>query len=281
MEDFCHHRRLSKGRGDGHIDYISVIFTLAFHLRKNCHIFSSVFRRKYIRILQTEASIIAVILIRTIIVFICLLVSMRLLGKRQLSELEISELIVAVLISDIASLPLQDASMPLINALFPIFALLSCELLISGITLKSVKLRGIIFGKPSILIRNGVIDQQSMRKNRFSLDELAESLRSNNVTDITKVRYAILETDGAVNVILNSEAQALTEESITDPQPDSGMPHIIINDGQILDDNLRLMGRDMRWLNAELKKRKVSRANQVYLMSLDDGGNIYFTKKER
>ncbi len=205
---------------------------------------------------------------------------MRLLGKRQLSELEISELIVAVLISDIASLPLQDASMPLINALFPIFALLSCELLISGITLKNVRLRGLIFGKPSILIRNGVIDQQAMRKNRFSLDELSESLRSNNVTDITKVRYAILETDGAVNVILYSEAQALTEESVTAPQPDGGMPHIIINDGQILEDNLRLLGRDIRWLNAELAKRKVSRADQVYLMSLDDGGNIYFTKKE-
>ena len=205
---------------------------------------------------------------------------MRLLGKRQLSELEISELIVAVLISDIASLPLQDTSMPLINALFPIFALLSCELLISGITLKNVRLRGLIFGKPSILIRNGVIDQQAMRKNRFSLDELSESLRSNNVTDITKVRYAILETDGAVNVILYSEAQALTEESVTAPQPDGGMPHIIINDGQILEDNLRLLGRDIRWLNAELAKRKVSRADQVYLMSLDDGGNIYFTKKE-
>lgn len=223
----------------------------------------------------------AVILIRTITVFICLLFSMRLLGKRQLSELEISELIVAVLISDIASLPLQDANMPLINALFPIFALLSCELLISGITLKSVKLRGIIFGKPSVLIRNGKIDQQAMRQNRFSLDELAESLRSNNVTDITQVRYAILETDGAVNVILYSESQPLTEESLTEPQQDSGMPHIIINDGHVLENNLRLLGRDMRWLNAELKKRKVHSARQVYLMSLDDGGNIYFTKKER
>ncbi len=206
---------------------------------------------------------------------------MRLLGKRQLSELEISDLIVAVLISDIASLPLQDVEMPLINALFPIFALLSCELLISGITLKSVRLRSIIFGKPSILIRNGKIDQHAMHKNRFSLDELAESLRSNDVTDITQVRYAILETDGDVNVILYSEAQALTEESITDPQPDRGMPHIIINDGHIIEDNLHLLGKDMHWLKAELKKRKIHNARQVYLMSLDDGGNIYFLKKER
>lgn len=206
---------------------------------------------------------------------------MRLLGKRQLSELEISELIVAVLISDIASLPLQDAGLPFLNALFPILALLSCELLISGITLKSAAIRGIIFGKPSILIENGKIDQHAMRKNRFSLDELAESLRSNDVTDITKVRYAILETDGDVNVILNSEAQTLTEESLRSPQADSGMPHIIINDGKLLKDNLRLLGRDMNWLKSELKKHNVCSIRQVYLLSLDDGGNIYFAKRER
>ena len=206
---------------------------------------------------------------------------MRLLGKRQLSELEISELIVAVLISDIASLPLQDAGLPFLNSLFPILALLSCELLISGITLKSAAIRGIIFGKPSILIENGKIDQQAMRKNRFSLDELAETLRSNDVTEITKLRYAILETDGDVNVILNSEAQALTEESLKSPQADSGMPHIIINDGQLMKDNLRLLGRDTNWLKSELKKHNVRSIRQVYLLSLDDGGNIYFAKRER
>lgn len=229
----------------------------------------------------SEASIIAVILIRTLVVFICLLVSMRLLGKRQLGELEISELIVAVLISDIASLPLQDAGLPFLNSLFPIMALLSCELLISGITLKSAALRGVIFGKPSILIKNGKIDQQAMRKNRYSLDELAESLRSNDVTDITKVRYAILETDGDVNVILNSESQALTEESLKSSQPDSGMPHIIINDGQLMEENLRLLGRSMNWLKAELKRHNVRSVKQVYILSIDDGGNIYFAKKER
>lgn len=223
----------------------------------------------------------AVILLRTIIVFICLLFSMRLLGKRQLSELEISELIVAVLISDIASLPLQDAGMPLINALFPIFALLSCELLISGITMKSIRLRGFIFGKPSILIKNGRIDQQAMRKNRFSLDELAESLRSNNVTDINSVRYAILETDGDVNVVLTAEAQALTPESLNSSDGDKGMPHIIINDGRVLENNLQIVGRDMKWLNAELKKRGVSNSRSVYFMSIDDADNIYFAEKER
>ena len=120
-----------------------------------------------------------------------------------------------------------------------------------------------------------------MHKNRFSIDELAESLRSKDVTDISKVRYAILETDGDVNIILNSEAQALTEESLNSQQTDSGMPHIIINDGQLMKDNLRLMGRDMNWLKSELKKHNIRSVSQVYIMSIDDGGNIYFARKER
>ena len=222
----------------------------------------------------------AVILLRTIIVFICVMLAMRLSGKRQLSELEISELIVAVLISDIAALPLQDTGIPLLNAILPIFTLFSCELLISGATMKSTRLRQIFFGCPSVLIRNGKIDQQAMRKNRFSLDELAEELRSNNVTDISKVRYAILETDGAVNVILNADAQPLTPETMKKPESDGGMPHIIINDGRILENNLLLVGRDMKWLEAELKRRRTS-SKSVYLLSVDDAGKIYYAAKER
>lgn len=223
----------------------------------------------------------AVILLRTIIVFICLLLAMRLMGKRQLSELEVSELIIAVLISDIASLPLQDVGIPLINALFPILALLCCELLISGITLQSTRFREFVFGQPSILIRNGIIDQNAMRKNRFSPDELAEALRANSVTDITKVRYAILETDGDINVILAASAQALTPETLARPPKDGGMPHIIINNGRILENNLRLIGRDMNWLHTELNKRGAAHARDVYFLSVDDSGSIYFATKER
>lgn len=223
----------------------------------------------------------AVILIRTLIVFISLILSMRILGKRQLSELDISELIVAVLISDIASLPLQDVGMPLVNALFPIFALLSCELLISGAVMKSTRLRALICGKPSILICDGCIDQHAMKKNRFSLDELAESLRAASVTDINSVRYAILETDGSLSVILKVDAQPLTAYGLKSNIKDNGIPHIIINDGRILENNLRLAGLDHNWLEAELKRRQLKSSRDVYLLSVDDGGNIYFTPKER
>ncbi len=223
----------------------------------------------------------AVILLRTIIVFICLLFSMRLSGKRQLSELEISELIIAVLISDIASLPLQDAGIPLINALLPILALLSCEILISGITLRSARLRSFFFGRPSILVKDGKIDQYAMRKNRFSLDELAETLRSNNVTDISTVRYAILETDGDVNVILYASSQAITPEALSGSISDGGLPHIIINDGRLLENNLRLIGRDKRWLDAELKRQGTNDYRRVYCLSVDDAGKVFFAAKER
>ena len=204
---------------------------------------------------------------------------MRIMGKRQLGELELSELIVAVLMSNIAAHPLEDIGIPLINALLPILVLLCCELLISGVALRSPRLRAFMYGRPSILVRNGKIDQTAMRKNRVSLDELAEALRSGNVTDISKIRYAILETDGDINIILNASAQPLTPETLSSVS-DGGMPHIIINDGRVISDNLRLIGRDPAWLKAELRRRGAAGSRDVYYMSVDDSGAIYYAARE-
>lgn len=203
------------------------------------------------------------------------------MGKRQLGELELSELIVAVLISNIASHPLEDLGIPLINSVFPILVLLCCELIISGAALKSPKLRSVMFGIPSILVKDGKIDQRAMRKNRVSIDELAESLRSNGITDISTVRYAILETDGDINAILYSKYQPLTIDSQNNDNGDSGIPHVIINDGRILGDNLRLIGRDRRWLASELKKHGAAESKDVYYLSVDDAGKVYYAAKER
>jgi uncharacterized membrane protein YcaP (DUF421 family) len=128
--------------------------------------------------------------------------SMRLMGKRQLGELELPELVVAVLIADLASHPLQDIGIPLINGLLPIIILFCCETLLSGVAMKHVKLRNLLFGKPCFLIEKGKINQAEMRKNRFTLDELTEELRSGGITDISLVEYAVLETNGQLNSLL-------------------------------------------------------------------------------
>jgi uncharacterized membrane protein YcaP (DUF421 family) len=144
---------------------------------------------------------VAVILIRTLIVFVTLYGAMRFMGKRQLGQLELSELVVAILIADLASHPLQDIGIPLINGLVPILVLLCGEVLISGVALKSKPLRELLWGKPSVLVENGKIVMRELRRNRMSMDELAEALRKNGIYDLSNVRYAILETDGTLNAV--------------------------------------------------------------------------------
>jgi uncharacterized membrane protein YcaP (DUF421 family) len=222
----------------------------------------------------------AIVFIRTLVVFILIVAALKLMGKRQLGELELSELVVAVLISDMAALPLQDIGIPLLNGLIPVVTLLCCELLISAGSLKSMKFRIFMWGKPSILIDRGKIMQNELKKNRFSLDELTESLRKKDITDISTVRYAILETDGTLNTVLVSSEQPVTAAMLKIEQPERGIPIAVISDGRILKDNLRLMGKDENWLQNQLGTRGIRDPKGVFYMTLDDAGRIYFAAKE-
>lgn len=221
-----------------------------------------------------------ILFFRTLIVYITLLGAMRLLGKRQLGEMELSEFVVAALIADMAAHPLQDIGIPLINGLVPILTLFCCEVLISGAALKSVRLRELLFGKPSILITRGVIDQREMRKNRFTLDELTQELRAQGITDLSKIEYAILETDGKLNVILFPAETPVTASMLRLPVRDSGYPVVVISDGRILEENLQRSGRDLPWLQRELRERGAESAREVFLLSVNAAGQIYYCAKE-
>lgn len=223
----------------------------------------------------------AIVFFRTIIIFLTLLVSMRLMGKRQLGELELSELVVAVLISNVASHPLQEISISLMNGLLPIIILLCCELIISGLIVRSAKVRQLICGKPCFIITDGIINQREMKKNRFTLDELYEELRNQGVLDISTVKFAILETDGKLNIVLFPAEQPVTAGQMGIETSDDGYPVIIINNGRLMSHNLRLCGRDEKWLNNELKKRKLNEVKDVYLMTLNSSGQIYFLGAEK
>lgn len=222
----------------------------------------------------------AILIIRTFIIYAALLLSMRILGKRQMGELEISELVVAVVIADIAVIPLQDIGIPLINGLVPIIILLCCEILITGAAAKSVRVRLLLFGQPSILIENGVINQTEMRKNRFTIDELYEELRQQSVTDIAKVERAVLETNGLLNVILYPREQPPTCKQLGIRCPEELSPIILINEGRILENNLQKSGKDIKWLNRYLKSNHIRSAADVYLLSCDKTGKIYLALSE-
>ncbi len=221
-----------------------------------------------------------IIFFRTIIVFLTLLIFMRLLGKRQLGELELNELVVSVLIANLAGLPLQDIGVPLMNGILPVVILFCCEVLISGATMVNIKLRTVIYGKPSILIENGVIIQSEMKRNRFTLDELTEELRNKNILDITTVKYAVLETDGKLNTILNPPERPVTAGQMNIECTDEPMPNIIINNGRVISSNLKMNGRNEKWLEQELRRQGVPDPKDVYLLTLSQSGKVYFAKKE-
>ncbi len=223
----------------------------------------------------------AIVFLRTVVIFVVVVLSMRLMGKRQLGELELSELVVSVLIADIAANPLQDIGIPLLNGLIPVVTLLCCEMLVSFFIVRSVRFRALLCGKPSMLIVRGVVDQREMRRNRFTLDELTEELRNQGVTDIASIEYAILETDGRLNTILFPAQQPVTAEQMGIETPQGGYPTILINDGRLLSENLRLLGLDEKWLKKELRQRGAKSASEVYLLTRDAAGGVYYEAKER
>ena len=164
----------------------------------------------------------AIIFIRTVILYFAILVSMRVMGKRQLGELEISEFIVAALIADLAATPLQDIGIPLLNGLLPIMIMFCLEIIIAGLNMKSVRLRKFTYGKPEIIIRNGRIDSGSMRRNRFTIDELMQELRAQGQTDASQVAYGVLETNGQLSLILMPESQPATASMLGIRPADTG-----------------------------------------------------------
>ena len=222
----------------------------------------------------------AIIFIRTVILYFTILVSMRIMGKRQLGELELSEFIVAALIADLAATPLQEIGTPLLNGLIPILTLLCLEIILAGLSMRSIKLRRLIFGKPEIIIENGKIDGEKMRLNRFTIDELMEELRQQGITDPGAIEYAVLETNGKLSVIPRRDESPVTPSLLGMKLSDPGYSHILINDGRVLDNNLRLLGRDRRWLGNELKRHGVGSPGEVYLLTLNETGRVYFQRKE-
>lgn len=221
----------------------------------------------------------AIIFLRTLILFICLLTATRVMGKRQVGELEPSELVVAVLISDIAAHPLQDISIPMLNALVPIIVLPCLEIIVTMLTLKSLRFRSFVCGKPTVIIENGRIIEREMRRSRVSLDELTLALRRKDIVDIGSVRCAVLETDGSLTALLYASEKPPSASLCGITAQDKPLPVVLINDGRLLSDNLRFLGKDGKWLQTELRKNGAKSVSEVFYFTCDSGGKTYFLPK--
>ena len=218
--------------------------------------------------------------LRTIILYLLIIAGVRLMGKRQVGELEPSELVLALSIADLAAVPMQDFGIPLLSGIIPILTLLCITMILSVLTMKSVKFRAIICGRPSIIVENGKIHQREMKKNRFTVDELTEELRMKGITDLSTVKYAILETNGMISVLPYANQLPVTAEQMNVTPDDVGLPIVIINDGRVLDHNLKTRGLDENWLKKRLEEHKIKSAKDVFLLTVDEQNRVYFAAKD-
>lgn len=226
------------------------------------------------------------IFFRTIILYLFIVFGIRLLGKRQVGELEPSELVLSFLIADLASVPMQDLGFPLHTGIIPILTLLALSSILSILTLKSTVFRNILCGKPSVIIRNGVIDQKEMARNRLTVDELLEELRGKGHIDINTIQYAILESNGLLSILPYPKNLPLTVEQMEQfsekklEKNQLGLPRILISDGKLVPQNLTLAGYDLNWLQQKIKEKNAISVDNVFLFVVNDDGSIFLTTKQ-
>ena len=219
-----------------------------------------------------------VIFLRSIVLYIIVLIVLRLMGKREIGQLQPFELAISIMIADLASTPMADAGIPISNGIIPILALLVMHLIISMLNIKSIRAREILCGKPSILIYRGRIDEKMLRKERFTINELEERLRGNNVVNIGDVEYAILETSGQITVIQKPEKKTPTVEDLGINIEYEGLAYDLVIDGKVMYDNLKILKKDYDWLKKQVEKFGI-KPEQALIATIDGKGNFFCQEK--
>ena len=216
---------------------------------------------------------------RAIVLYLIVLVVMRLMGKREIGQLQPFELAISIMIADLASIPMTEIGIPIFNGIVPILGLLVMHLILSLINLKSLKAREIICGKPSILIYRGKINEKELKKERFTINELEERLRGNNVVNLGDVEYAILETSGQVTVIQKPEKRNTIPEDFNIVPEYEGIPYDLVVDGKVMNKNLKAIGKNYNWLKKQVEKFDI-KPEEALGVTIDGKGQIFCQKKE-
>lgn len=219
----------------------------------------------------------SIVLIRSLILYILVIFSVRLMGKRQLGELQPSELVITILVSNIATLPLEDADIPLLLGVTPILALVCFEVIVSWINLVFPKFRKMISGSPKIIIRNGKTDPATLRELRFSVDDLMMSLREKEVFNLEDVQFAIVETTGNISVMKKQSVDTPDRNDLGLKMKNSDPPQVIVSDGKIITQAVKVMG-----IEGSIEKILDSinmKLDEVFIMTADTQGNFFIVDK--
>lgn len=220
----------------------------------------------------------ATIFLRTLIVFIFVLIAVRLMGKREIGQLQPFELVVIIMIADVASVPMQDINIPLLQGLIPIMSLLVGQLIFSYLNIKIPLFHKLFTGKATILIEKGKILENNLKKQRYSLEGLLEQIRVAGYPDIRDVDYAILETSGQISVIPKTEKNQITVGDMNIQAEYIGYPRVLVLEGKVIENNLVAIKKDEKWLNARMKEIKLT-LDKILVLISDEKGNIYCQKK--
>lgn len=220
-------------------------------------------------------------LFRCLVMYLMVILAVRLMGKRQIGELQPSELVITLLISELASMPIQDKHLPILGAVIPIFALVGLELATSLIALKSTGIRTFLYGRPLILIYKGEFRQKEMAIARVTLDDIMEVMRNDGIATLEEIDYAVLETNGQLSIIQKENKRPICADDLNMQLPSSaGLPHLLIIDGKLMNANLKSSGVNEKWITNELKKRNISSFKKVFIMMLDDAGKVFLVPKQ-
>ncbi len=222
------------------------------------------------------------IVVRTLILYIAVVASLRIMGKRQIGELQPSELVVAIMISDLASVPMQAIDIPIISGILPVITLIIAEVLMSFLSLKSRRMRKIISGEPSIVIYDGKINEKELERLRFNINDLLAELRLNSCHDISDVEVAIIETSGKLSVIPKDTARGVTVEDMQNENiRRDGLPCTVIADGELNEKELMRSGKNRKWLDDKLRKNGIKDIKEVFMASVDAEGELFLQKKDK
>lgn len=219
------------------------------------------------------------IMIRTFILFLMVVIALRIMGKRQIGQLQPYELVILIMIADLAVIPMESVNIPILSGAIPIFTLLLIEISISYFSLQNEKLRGIVSGTPSVLVENGKIVEQELKKLRYNINDLLEQLRTKNFPNIADIEFAILETKGDITIIPKSQKRPVTPADLHIPTKYEGIPFTLIIDGYVFKQNLSKLNLTEEWLGTELKKFGIYDFKRVLLASLDTEGNLFYQLK--
>ena len=221
-----------------------------------------------------------VVLIRTVVLYLFIVVGIRLLGKHQIGQLEPSELVLTLIIADLASVPMQDNGIPLLWGLIPIVVLLALSTVISVLCTRSIRFRALLCGRPSIMVENGQVVEAELKKNRLTLDELMEELRIQGYADFKSIKFALLETNGQLSVLPFAAEKPVTAAQMGISTQETGLPVVLVSDGRLLEHNLKGLGYEDVWLEKQLASHGLRSYRQAFLLTVDEGGVTYCVPKK-